>query len=409
MSENRNPQMINVSDLDAESATRSLIEHALAMKASDLFLTPNEQHVAVLVRSLGIVRPISTVSPDQGRRLASHVKATAGMDVTERRRPADGRWIYEYEDGEHADLRISVVPTLYGEDLSIRLLDRASKIFVIENLGLTTEQQGQVISMIDSPAGLVLCTGPTGSGKTATLYASLIRLNDGERKINTIEDPIEYAVDGLRQSQVNPQIELGFAELLRGVLRQAPDIIMIGEIRDNETAQTAVRAANSGILVLATIHAPSAAAAIQSMRALGVHSHFLATGLRGVIAQRLVRTLCTKCRVAFDISDSPETFNDVRKWLKPNEGKQLYAPKGCEACGMMGYDNRTGIFEIMPVTKDLRNLIAEGRPTRDIRTRAVEEGMLDFRQSALLKVARGQTSTEEVFRVIPSEHLLLDD
>jgi type II secretory ATPase GspE/PulE/Tfp pilus assembly ATPase PilB-like protein len=401
-------QLVDVTRMEAERAVERLIEHAISLRASDLFFSPNEQHLGVQVRTLGIVQPISIVPHDLGRRMTSHIKASAGMDVSEKRRPGDGRWIYDNGE-EQADLRISVVPTMYGEDVALRLLDRSNKLFVIENLGMTPQQQGQVISMIDSPSGLILCTGPTGSGKTATLYASLIRLNDGKHKINTIEDPVEFAVDGLRQSQVNPQIDLTFAELLRGVLRQAPDVIMIGEVRDVETAQIAVRAANSGILVLATIHAPTAAGAIQSMKALDVHPHFLSTSLRGVIAQRLVRTVCKKCRVAFDLSDAPQTFDDVREHLGPDEGKQLYAPKGCEACGMMGYDGRTGVFEVMPVSRSIRNMIAENRPVRDVRNRAIEEGMLEFRQSALLKVARGDTSTEEVFRVIPSEHLLLDD
>jgi type II secretory ATPase GspE/PulE/Tfp pilus assembly ATPase PilB-like protein len=263
--------------------------------------------------------------------------------------------------------------------------------------------------MISSPSGLILITGPTGSGKTATLYASLMRLNDGKRKINTIEDPIEYAIDGLRQSQVNPIISLTFAELLRAVLRQSPDVIMIGEVRDEETAKTAVHAANSGILVFATLHAPSSTQAVASMRALGAQPHFLANSLRGVVSQRLVRTLCPKCKVAFDLSDAPHTFDDVKPWLGPDEGKALYAAKGCEACSMSGYAGRSAIFEMLPVTRAIRNLIADGAPNREIRAKAIEEKMAEFRQTAMLKVARGETSMEEIFRVIPTEHLVLDD
>jgi type II secretory ATPase GspE/PulE/Tfp pilus assembly ATPase PilB-like protein len=274
---------------------------------------------------------------------------------------------------------------------------------------MNKDQFNHYTNMIQSPSGLILITGPTGSGKTATLYASLMRLNDGRKKINTIEDPVEYAIDGLRQSQVNPLIELGFSELLRGVLRQSPDVIMIGEIRDPETARTAVHAANSGILVLATLHAPSASHAVQSMRALGVHNHFLANSLRGVVAQRLVRTFCPKCRVGIDLADAPHTFDEVRPWLGPDEGKMLYMPKGCDACNMTGYTARTGVFEVMPITKSIRSLISEGAPARDIRVKAIEEKMAEFRHTALLKVARGETSTEEVFRVIPTEHLMLDD
>jgi type II secretory ATPase GspE/PulE/Tfp pilus assembly ATPase PilB-like protein len=213
----------------------------------------------------------------------------------------------------------------------------------------------------------------------------------------------------LRQSQVNPAIDLGFAHLLRSVLRQNPDVIMIGEIRDEETARTAVHAANSGMLVLATLHAPSAAGAVQSMRSLGAHSHFLAQSLRGVVAQRLVRTLCCKCKTSFDLSDAPNTFDDVKQWLNGEEGKALWMHHGCETCSFTGYDSRTGVFEVMPINKELRTMIAEGAPSVAIRDKAVENRMLRFRQSAMIQVARGLTSTEEVFRVIPSEHLLLEE
>jgi type II secretory ATPase GspE/PulE/Tfp pilus assembly ATPase PilB-like protein len=298
---------------------------------------------------------------------------------------------------------------MYGEDFALRLLSRGNQLYNLDQIGMTAEQLTSYQQMIGSPSGIILITGPTGSGKTATLYGSLMKLNDGKRKINTIEDPIEYAIDGLRQSQVNPAIELGFSELLRSVLRQSPDVIMIGEIRDEETARIAVRAANSGILVFATLHAPSAAGAVQTMRTLGSNPHFLATSLRGVVAQRLVRTLCPKCRINFDISDAPETFNDVRPWLKSDEGKLLYAAKGCEACGHTGYASRTGVFEVMPISKPIRAMISAGATAAEVREKAVEEKMLEFRSSAMLKVARGETSTEEVFRVVPSEHLTMDE
>jgi type II secretory ATPase GspE/PulE/Tfp pilus assembly ATPase PilB-like protein len=331
------------------------------------------------------------------------------MDLTEKRRPADGRWIYNRTSENAVDLRINAIPTLYGEDFALRLLTRGNKIYAIENLGMTREQLQSYTQMYQSPSGLILITGPTGSGKTATLYSTLIKLNDGKRKINTIEDPIEYAIDGLRQSQINTAIDLSFKELLRSVLRQSPDVIMIGEVRDEETARTAVHAANSGILVFATLHAPHAAGAIQSMRALNVHSHFLASSLRGVVSQRLVRTLDPATKVGFDLTDAPHTFDEVRKWLGPDEGRKLYAAKPAESNLMTGYAGRTGIFEMMSVTKEIRNLISDGAPSRTIRDKAIEQNMLEFRQSAMLKVARGETSTEEIFRVVPTETLLVDE
>ena len=402
-------QMIDVEELPAEEGVGRLITHALAMGASDVFFVTNEEHVMVQVRHLGMVRPISVLSSEQGKRYIAHVRVSADMDITEKRRPTDGRWIYNRDEGESVDLRINTIPTMYGEDLAMRLLDRASNLFDLDNLGLGRDQLDRFKQMLESPAGLILICGPTGSGKTATLYAALTKLNNGQRKINTIEDPIEFAVAGVRQSQVNLAVEVGFSELLRAVLRQAPDVIMIGEIRDEETAKTAVHAANSGVLVLGTIHAPSAAGAVQTMRALGTNPHFLATSLRGVVAQRLARTLCPKCRLSFDLSDAPEAFEDVRSLLEAGEGRTLYGARGCEACGKTGYAGRTGIFEVMAISKEIRGLIADGRPTRDVRAKAIEQGMLEFRQTALLKVARGATTTEEVFRVVPTEHLLLED
>lgn len=420
--QDNNPQLLDVSKLPVDRAVAALINRAVQAGASDLFFVTNEQHVAVQVRHLGIVRPLSVVTPEAGRRYLAHIKAMAGMDLGgAARRPMDGRWIYESDAQTGADaststpaspvdvnvdLRISVIPTLYGEDFAIRLLGRGLHAHRIDDLGMTRDQLDDFAQMIESPGGLILLTGPTGSGKTATLYAALARLNNGRRKINTIEDPIEYAVDGLRQSQVNPAIDLGFAELLRGALRQSPDVIMIGEVRDEETARTAVHAANSGILVFATVHAPAASHAVQSLRSLGVHNHFLGASLRGVISQRLLRTLCTSCRTSFDLSDAPHTFDDVRPMLKGDEGRTLFAPHGCGACNGTGYAARTGVFEVMPVSRAIRDLISDGAPTRDIRQKAVNEGMLEFRQAALLKVAQGRTSTEEMFRVIPTDVLV---
>ena len=423
------PKLLDVSKLPIDKAVAALIDRAAQLGASDLFFVTNEQHVAVHMRHLGIMRLLSVVSPETGRRYLAHVKAMAGMDMGgAARKPMDGRWIYESEALDEApsemnegdddtapaarplidanvDLRISVIPTLHGEDFAIRLLGRGLQAHRLESLGMTREQLADFSAMIESPGGLIVLTGPTGSGKTATLYAALMRLNNGRRKINTIEDPIEYAVDGLRQSQVNPVTGLGFPELLRGALRQSPDVVMIGEIRDEETARTAVHAANSGILVFATIHAPAASNAVQSLRSLGVHNHFLATSLRGVVSQRLLRTLCD-CKTSFDLSDAPYTFDDVRPMLGDGEGRTLFAARGCAACHGTGYASRAGVFEVMRVSRTIRDLISDNAPTHAIRAAASREGMLEFRQAALLKVARGQTSTEEMFRVIPTEVLV---
>jgi general secretion pathway protein E len=399
----------NVYGMMPEAAVAALIDHAIKLPASDLFIAVNENHVAVSVRHLGIVRLQTVLSPDLGRRCVSYIKAMAGLDLAEQRRPQDGRWVRNTEGNTRADIRISTIPTLHGEDLTLRLLACQPQTQAIEELGLSPRNLGDLKWMLSSPSGLILVTGPTGSGKTTTLYACLRHLNDGQRKINTIEDPIEYAVPGLRQSQVNHKADVGFPELLRSILRQSPDIIMIGEIRDPVTAATAVHAAGSGQLVLATLHAPIAAGAVQSMLSLGAHPHFLSSSLLGVIAQRLVRTLCTKCKERIDIADVPYTFDEVRPWLAPGEGEALYAARGCSECHMTGYSGRTGVFEVMRITRELRHLIAEAQPTRILRQKAIEQGFIELRQSALLKVARGDTSAEEVLRAIPSEYLGIED
>ena len=335
------------------------------------------------------------------------IKAQAGMDIAEKRRPLDGRWIQRIAN-QQVDLRINIIPTLFGEDLTLRILSRETKLIELGELGMTQRNINEVRAILESPSGLILVSGPTGTGKTTTLYTCLRMLHNGRRKLNTIEDPIEYAISGIRQSQVNPKIGVEFPDLLRSILRQAPDVIMIGEIRDAETAVTAVRAANSGHLVLATLHAPIAAGAIQSLLALGVHPHFLSTSLLGIVAQRLVRKLCPHCKHEFDLTDSPQTFSEVRHLLEEGQGRVMYGPQGCERCYGDGYRDRTGVFEVMTFDRTLRHMISDGKSTREIEAKAVEQGMVEFRRAALLKVAQGVTSTEEVLRAVPVEYLGID-
>jgi len=391
-----------------EAAMNALIDHSVKLPASDLFLSSNETHVAVSVRHLGIVRLWTMIPSEMGRRCISYLKVISGMEMVEQRRPLDGRWVRKVDGGGRVDLRIATIPTLYGEDVAIRLLNDGAQSQSVEQLGLPRRDLNTLLAMLGSASGLILVTGPTGSGKTTTLYACLKHLNDGHRKINTIEDPIEYAIPGLRQSQVNPRLEVGFPELLRSVLRQSPDVIMIGEVRDPVTARAAVLAANSGHLVLATLHAPIAAGAVQSMISLGVHPHFLSSCMLGVIAQRLVRSLCPHCKVAFGLVESPQTFDEVRPLLGPAEGHSLYGATGCDKCHRTGYAGRTGVFEILKISTPVRGMIAEGRSTAELRQKSSEEGFLELRRSALLKVARGETSVEEVMRVIPTEYLGID-
>ncbi len=400
---------IDFGEAQLERSMSRMIGYAVDLSASDLFVNCHEQDVSISVRHLGIPKRLATIAHAEGRRVVNYFKATAGMDLVQKMRPLDGRLLMDLQDDKKVDLRVNTIPTMYGEDMAVRLLRRDVGLIQLENLGLHQKDVSDLRGLLSSPGGLILVTGPTGSGKTTTLYACLRYLHDGTRKINTIEDPVEYALPGIHQSAINPRIDLDFPELLRSVLRQSPDIIMIGEIRDSVTAATAVRAANSGHLVFATLHAPIAAGAIDSMLALGAHPHFLSTCLLGILTQRLARTLCEHCRVSYDISESPHTFDEVRKWLQPGQGDAIYSAPGCEHCNQTGYRGRTGVFEVLRATREIRHLVANDRSAQEIRDKAIEQGMVDMRRSALLKVADGVTSTEEVVRVIPAEHLMPDD
>lgn len=400
-------QAVQFMDMEADQAVQALIRHAVEVKASDLFLLTESRSVTLSVRRHGVVERVSVVPPQLGKHMISYIKAAAGMDITENRRPADGRWIAEFDD-LHVDLRINTITTLHGEDVSMRIWDRSVGLLTLDDLGIPKRDLSTFRSMMACPSGLVLVTGPTGTGKTTTLYAALNHLSDGTRKINTLEDPVEYQLESARQSQVNPKIGLDFPELLRSVLRQSPDVVMVGEIRDEETAATAVRAASSGHLVFATMHAPVAASAVQSMLALGVRPYFLSNCLLGVIAQRLVRTLCPMCRVHYDISDSPQTFEDVQDLLGENEGQSIFGPSGCDECFGVGYAGRTGLFEVMTMNQEIRGLIAASATTKEIEQAAIRNGMIEFRRSAMLKVAQGITSTEEILRDVPAEYLGLE-
>jgi type II secretory ATPase GspE/PulE/Tfp pilus assembly ATPase PilB-like protein len=392
---------------EPHEAAEQIVRQAIELCASDLYLLSDEDSVAVAMRILGQMEQTARLSRDQGRHLINFFKTMAGIDIAERRRPQEGRWIFINAD--HVDLRVNVVPTLFGEDLAVRLLSRRFGLRALDNLGLSKHDYGRLTGLLASPSGLVLVTGPTGTGKTTTLYACIQHLNSGTRKINTIEDPIEYAIAGVRQSQVNPRLGVDFAELLKNILRQAPNVIMIGEVRDEETAATAVRAANSGHLVLATLHSPTAAGAVQSLRALGANPYFISNCLLGVVAQRLVRVLCQTCKVAYDISESPQTFADVQSLLEPGLGTFLYGTGGCDACRRQGYEGRTGIFELMTLNRSLRHLILGNAPAEEIQQEAIRHGMIEFRRAALLKIAQGITSTEEVLRELPAEYLGLEN
>jgi type II secretory ATPase GspE/PulE/Tfp pilus assembly ATPase PilB-like protein len=393
----------------ADELADRLVQTSIAVGASDLMLMCEDGYFRLAVRHLGIVRRFTRMSMTAGRRLITAIKTRASLDISERRLPQDGRWTFTgTEDQPSTDIRVSVIPTLFGEDADLRFLARKSRLLSLNQLGLLTEQLHQLQAILSSPSGLVLVTGPSGSGKTTTLYGCLHQLNEEHRTINTIEDPIEYALPGIRQSQINPRQGLDFPDLLRAILRQSPDIIMIGEIRDPVTASTAVRAANSGHLVFATVHAPVAAAAVQSLFALGVEPYFLATALLGIVAQRLVRTLDAETRIAYDMAHAPQSFDELRPWLAPHEGTVMYGPGESTAASPDGYTGQTAVYEVLGASAGIRQMVADRHSVTDIQRKATGEGMIEFRRSAMIKVAQGVTSTEEVIRTVPFEYLGID-
>lgn len=371
---------------ESQRLLQRLVSHALDRGASDLFLLSDQDDMAVSIRRWGLVESLERVPESIGRQLINVAKSWAAMDLVERRRPMDGRIAISYH-GRDVDIRINTIPTLYGEDATLRLLDPENAIGGLTEIGLGAPQRDALAELLNRPNGLILVCGPTGAGKTTTLYGCLSHLNDGSRKINTIEEPIEYSLPGVRQSQVNRAIGLGFAPLLASVLRQAPDVVMVGEVRDEETAVAAIRAANSGHLVLATLHAPAAAAAIPSLVALGAAPHFLASALAGVVAQRLVRRLCPRCRKAYELPQAA--------------APRIFGAPGCHACGDTSYVGRAPIAEVLTATGAVRELIAASRPVDEIHRQACGDGMISFHSSALAALSDGLTSIEEVVRVIP--------
>jgi type II secretory ATPase GspE/PulE/Tfp pilus assembly ATPase PilB-like protein len=379
-------------DSDAADYVDHILTEALRISASDMFLTFREDSIEISLRVMGFIRSLGKVNRELGSRLITHIKATADMDVTRSLTPQDGRTHIRLSVGGGIDLRLSTVPTLYGEDLAMRILDRR-RLISLEEIGFHPTNFSRLHSIINRPGGLVLVTGPTGMGKTTTLYAILKQLNDGTRKIHTLEDPVEFTLEGIHQSQVNLRRGVDFPDLLRAVLRQSPDIIMVGEIRDSVTADIVVRAANSGQLVFATSHARTTVEACEAMLVLGIQPQFLASGLLGVVTQRLIRRLCPHCKVPLDSSE----FSDIPS----SSGEQIYTPSGCLECHNTGYKGRIAVGEVLRVTREVERMIRSSESMYQIHRQAVEEGMIDLRADAQQKLDAGITSPDEILRTIP--------
>ncbi len=373
-----------------------LISRAVEQRASDIHIEPFENELKVRYRIDGVLHDVEAPARRLQAAIVSRIKIMAKLNIAERRLPQDGR-IKLRLMGREIDLRVSTLPTLYGESVVLRILDRSSIVVTLGSLGFPEDTLAQFDRLITKPYGMILVTGPTGSGKTTTLYGALDKINSPEKKIITIEDPVEYQLFGVNQIHVKPQIGLTFANGLRSIVRQDPDVIMVGEIRDAETAEIAIQAALTGHLVFSTLHTNDAAGAVSRLLEMGVEDYLLASSLLGVLAQRLVRQVCKKCRQPAELAAG------VLREIGGDGGAQAVEGKGCEECSQTGYRGRSGIYELLLVNEVVRPLILKRSSADIIRDAAVQQGMRTLREDGWQKVRTGVTTVAEVVRVTQEE------
>lgn len=394
------------------SIVNGLISQAVKERASDIHIEAVEQLVRVRFRIDGVLREIITFPRATQNAIISRIKIMADMDIAEKRLPQDGR-IKVNEQGRDIDIRVSTLPTVLGEKVVLRILDRSAVVLEISSLGFSGKNLERYRRMFGQAYGMVLVTGPTGSGKTTTLYSTLMAINSPEQNIITIEDPVEYMLTGVNQIAVNPKAGLTFANGLRSILRQDPNIVMVGEIRDGETADIAIRAALTGHLVFSTLHTNNASGAITRLIDMGVEPFLVASSVLGVVAQRLVRVICPSCKEEYTpaagsperlfLEASHENRDEVylREIAQPN--LRLSRGRGCDRCGGTGYWGRMAITEIMPVTEPVQEAIAHRVSSRELFKLAAREGMMSMRQDGIRKALQGLTTVDEVMRVALSE------
>jgi len=373
-----------------------IIGRVIDMRASDIHLEPFEDGLHVRYRVDGVIASADVIAPSLSPAVNSRVKLMAHLDIAERRLPQDGR-IKTRVKGRELDLRVSTVPTVHGESLVMRVLDRSSVRYSMESIGFAPDTLVHFNQLLARPHGILLITGPTGSGKTTTLYTALSKLDADAYKIITVEEPVEYQLPGINQIQVHQQIGLSFANALRSILRQDPDIIMIGEMRDGETAQIAVQSALTGHLVLSTLHTNTAAGAIVRLQDMGIEPYLITSSVNGVLSQRLVRRLCDHCKTPYTPDPSLLASSGLQRMgLQP---AQLYKSAGCELCRQTGYSGRCGIHELLVIDDGMRRAILDGLDAAALHTKATSTGMHTLYEDGLLKVAAGITSLDELLRV----------
>lgn len=395
--ESEEPDEIKDEDVEISKAPivrllNSIFEQAVRIKASDIHIEPLEKGVKVRLRIDGDLKEMMSIPKSSQAALIARIKIMSNLDIAEKRVPQDGRIELKILD-KAIDLRVSILPTVYGEKIVLRILDRSSILMTKEKLGFTAHNISLFDKIIKAPEGILLLSGPTGSGKTTTLYAVLRELNKPNVNIITVEDPVEYRLAGVHQVQVNPKAGLTFASGLRSILRQDPDIVMVGEIRDAETAQIASRAAITGHLVLSTIHTNDTVSTVTRLTDMGIELYMVASALVGVIAQRLVKRICNGCK-------HPKETNDKEmSMLSIKEPTTIYYGRGCNACGGTGYSGRVAIHEILALDRELRSIITQGAPADKIKDLAKEKGLKTLGETCRELVLEGVTTVEEMLRV----------
>jgi general secretion pathway protein E len=377
----------------------SLLSQAIRERASDIHIEPFEKEMIARFRIDGILYNILTIQKRYQASIASRVKIMSGLNIAEKRLPQDGGMRIKI-GGRDVDIRVSIVPTAFGERIVLRLLYRESALLPLDQIGFSGDTLTRFNAMIERPHGIILVTGPTGSGKTTTLYASLSKINSPDKNIITIEDPIEYQLKGIGQIQVNAKIQLTFAAGLRSVLRQDPDVILVGEIRDSETAEIAIQAALTGHLVFSTLHTNDAAGAVSRLLDMKIEPFLISSSVIAILAQRLVRMLCKECREPYQIT--PAEIAEL-EYTSDAEGATVYRAKGCEACFNTGYLGRRAIYELLSVDDDVRQLMMKNTDATTIKALAMEKGMRTLRQDGAARVLDGLTSIDEVVRVTQKE------
>ncbi|MCC6276546.1 MAG: type IV-A pilus assembly ATPase PilB [Oligoflexia bacterium] len=378
-----------------------MLAESIKQRASDIHIEPYEKRFRVRFRIDGTLFERIQPPAEISAAISSRLKIMSKLDISERRRPQDGRLKIRTKDNREIDFRVSVLPTLFGEKIVMRLLDRSNLQLDLAKLGFEPPELEKFKNAIHAPYGMVLVTGPTGSGKSTTIYSALTDLNSNDVNISTAEDPVEYNIEGINQVQMNPEVDLTFASALRSFLRQDPDIIMVGEIRDFETAEIGFKAALTGHLVVSTLHTNDAPSTVNRLINMGVEPFLVTAGVNLILAQRLIRKICDRCKAPVQVD--PQLLVDLGMTMQQAKDTTVYQGHGCQACGDIGYKGRIAIYEVMPFSEALKQLVYQGASPSEIKKKAIEEGLITLRMSGLNKLQQGLTTIQEVMDSSPKD------